>query len=84
MLTYARLEQVRLDLRKLRSEPSLVLPRAHSILQGKMLHFAASSVPCLAVLLVSQAGNTGMLAYARVCSRTLTYAHVCSRMLTYD
>jgi len=53
-----RLEQVRLDLKKLRSEPSLVLPRAQTLLQGKMLHFGTCSVPCLARLLVSDASNT--------------------------
>ena len=53
-----RLEQVRLDLKKLRSEPSLVLPRAQTLLQGKMLHFGTCCVPCLARLLVSDASNT--------------------------
>ena len=57
-----RLEQVRLDLKKLRSEPSLVLPRAQTLLQGKMLHFGTCTVPCLARVLVSDASNTAKAA----------------------
>jgi hypothetical protein len=59
-----RLEQVRLDLKKLRSEPSLVLPRAQTLLQGKMMHFGMCTVPCLSRLLVSHASYSAKAAAA--------------------
>jgi len=59
-----RIEQVRLDLKKLRTEPGLVLPRAQTLLQGKMMHFGACCVPCLARLLESNASNKAKAAAA--------------------